>query len=310
MDDTAQQIPENLLGFATKHLGKVKKAQARGWKHQETGVWELETEQGRAFLKSHRQKAKFEQELRAYLEFVPYALNIAPALLAYARDLQATLLSAVPGDLVDDLALGQKEAEDWINESQKMELLTKSLGTKQLVTIYEQAGQFLRSYHTVPYQDTETPSVEEAFWQRAESWLKRAEPFIAKKDIAWVRERTKDMLPALKTMKRAPCHRDYTGRNWLWREKLYVIDFEHSRPDVWLFDVEKLWSEVWPKQPQLREAFMAGYDKKLTHEDEALLNSSMALGSLIKIVWSLEHGDSEYAELAREMLETLKLRET
>lgn len=300
------ELSKELLEFATKHLGEVKKAEARGWKHQESGVWELETEQGRAFLKSHRQSAKFEQELRAYLEFVPHALKITPVLLAYDKFQQVMLLSKVPGDLVDDLALGQKESEDWINESQKMALLGKSLGKKQLVNIYEQAGQFLRSYHDAPYQDMVVPSLEEAYWLRAESWLKRAEPFVATNDIEWVREKAREMLPALRTLKRVPCHRDYTGRNWLWHDKLYVIDFEHSRPDVWLFDLERLLNEVWPTSPELKEAFLSGYGKTLTADDETLSFGNSVLTAITRIVWSLEHGDHEYAEMGRQILEHLK----
>jgi Ser/Thr protein kinase RdoA (MazF antagonist) len=306
MDDTAQKVPENQLEFATKHLGIIKKMTPRGWKHQETGVWELETEQGRAFLKNHRQSAKFEQELRAYLEFVPYTLKLTPRLLAYEQALQVMLLSAVPGESVDDLALAQKEPEAWINESQKTVLLDKSLGTKQLTNIYKQAGQFLRSYHDVPYEDTESPNLEEAFWIRAESWFKRAEPFVAVKDIAWVREKVKEILPALRAMKRVPCHRDYTGRNWLWHEKLYVIDFEHSRPDVWLFDLEKLWSEVWPNQPELKEAFISGYGHTITSEEEELLNGYTLLSCMTKIAWSMELGDYEYADWGRRILEHRK----
>lgn len=306
MNDTAQKVRENLLEFALSHLGNVKKVTARGWKQQETGVWELEAEQGRVFLKNHRQRPKFEQELRAYLEFVPRALKITPLLLAYDEAQQVMLLSAMPGNLVDDLALSQKESEDWINESQKMTLLDRSLGKKQLANIYEQAGQFLRSYHDVPYQDTEIPNIEDAFWQRAESWLKRAEPFVAAEDIDRVEARVKEMLPALKTMKRVPCHRDYTGRNWLWSEKLYVIDFEHSRPDVWLFDLEKLWSEVWPGNPELKEAFMAGYGYIFTAEDKALLDGYTVLSCITKIAWSLELGDNTYAQWGRGMLENLK----
>ncbi|MGL4609003.1 MAG: hypothetical protein ACRCYY_04855, partial [Trueperaceae bacterium] len=106
-------------------------------------------------------------------------LELTLSLLAYDESQQAMLLLAVPGELVDDLSLSLKESEDWINESQKMVLLKEALGKKQLANIYEQAGTFLRSYHDVPYDDTELLTVGEAFWQRAESWFKRAEPFVA-----------------------------------------------------------------------------------------------------------------------------------
>jgi Ser/Thr protein kinase RdoA (MazF antagonist) len=282
------ECSEALLEFAQFHLGNITRVTARGWKHQETGVWELASEQGRVFLKSHKQNAKFEQELRAYLEFVPHALKITPALLASDKFQNALLLSAVPGELVDDLL-----------EKQNIKNVE--------FEVYHRAGQFLRSYHDVPYEDTETPSLEDAFWLRAESWLKRAEPFVAARDIDWVRTRVKEMLPTLKTMKRVPCHRDYTGRNWLWHEKLYVIDFEHSRPDVWLFDLEKVWSEIWPYKPELKEAFMTGYGKNLTSEDEALLNGYVALSCITKIVWTWEHDkDEAYIRWARGRLERLR----
>lgn len=278
------ELSENLLEFATSHLGTIKTVTPRGWKHLETGVWELETEQGRVFLKSHREANKFEQELRAYREFLPHALNVTASLLAHHQELQAMLISSVPGELAQDLKTKDTELE-----------------------IYHQAGQFLRSYHDMPYQDTETSTIEEAFWQRAESWLKRAESLVPAKDIDWVTARVKEMLPALKTMKCVPCHRDYTARNWLWSEKLYVIDFEHSRPDVWLFDLEKLWSEVWPSKPELKESFMTGYSHTFTAEDEALLNGYTALSCITKIVWSFEHDDnSEYAEMGKRILETSK----
>jgi Ser/Thr protein kinase RdoA (MazF antagonist) len=309
MPDTTQKMPKDMLEFAQKHLGEVKRAEARGWKHLETGVWDLETERGRAFLKNHRQKAKFEGELRAYQEFVPHALKITPSLLAYDEPGQVMLLSAVPGDLVDDLALALKEPGAWINESQKTALLGKSLGQNQLVNIYEQAGQFLRSYHDAPYEDTEIPNLEEAYWLRAESWFKRAEPFVVAKDIDWVKGQVKEMLPALRTMKCVPCHRDYTGRNWLWYDKLYVIDFEHSRPDVWLVDLEKLMNEIWPTSPELKEAFLSGYGRTLTADDEALAFGNSALTAVTRIVWSLEHDDQDYAEMGRRILEHLKTLE-
>lgn len=306
MDDTPQKVPKNLLLFALSHLGTIKKVEARGWKHQETGVWELATEQGRAFLKSHRQKAKFQGELRAYQEFVPHALKVTPSLLAYDESQQAMLLSAVPGELVDDLVLSLKKSEDWLSKSRNTDLLNESLGEKQLLKIYHEAGQFLRTYHDAPYNDKDTISVEEAVGQRAESWFKRAEPYVAAKDIDWVRAQVVEMLPALKTHKHVPCHRDYTGRNWLWKDKLYVIDFEHSRPDVWLFDLERLLNEVWPTCPELKEAFMAGYGKTFTADDEAISFGYAALTTVTRIAWSLKHDDQDYAEMGRRILEHLK----
>jgi Ser/Thr protein kinase RdoA (MazF antagonist) len=287
MPDTTQKMPEKLLEFAQKHLGIVKTAKARGWKHQETGVWELETEQGRVFLKNHRQAVKFDQELRVFQEVLPYVLKVTPSLLAYDKLQHTMLLSAVPGELVDDLIEQQ------------------NIHNREL-EIYYQAGQFLRSYHGAPYEDTEPPSLEEAFWLRSESWLARAKPYVALRDIEWVREKVREMLPALRVLKRVPCHRDYTGRNWLWHDKLYVIDFEHSRPDVWLVDLERLMNEVWPTSPELKEAFLSGYGRTLTVDDEALAFGNSALTAITRIVWSLEHDDQDYAEMGRKILEHLK----
>ena len=196
-----QELTPDWLAFAQKHLGEVKKVTVRGWKHLETGVWELEAERGRAFLKNHRQKAKFEQELSVFQNILPYALAVTPSLLAYDKAQRIMLLSAVPGELVDDLTE------------------THSFGDA-VFEVYQQAGQFLRSYHDVPYKTGEELGVDDAVWQRAESWFKGAIPYVARADIDWFRDQVIEMLPALKTQKRVPCHRDYTGRNWLWQDKL------------------------------------------------------------------------------------------
>ena len=115
--------------------------------------------------------------------------------------------------------------------------------------------------------------------------------------------------PFLQGKKRVPCHRDYTARNWLFDGALYVIDFEHCRPEYWLFDLEKLWSEVFLERPELKEVFLEGYGHKLTSEEEACMKAFAVFSAVTRIAWSLEQGENDYAVIGRKLLEVLKSQE-
>ena len=257
-----------------------------GWDHAESDVWELSTETGRVFLKKHRQARKFEQELHAYQAWTPHLSPLTPRLLEHQREAQTLLLSAAPGELVERMKLSAREEHD----------------------LHRQAGAFLRRLHDVPFEDTDTLTLAEALKKRTEAWTARAEGVLPPEDIAWVRARVAEALPSLANFTRVPCHRDYTARNWLAESgKLYVIDFEHARPDGWIFDLERLWADLWPERPDLRAAFLNGYGRDL-REEEGVLERCAALGALSTIVWARDHKDVEFEKQGWRRLARLKAR--
>ena len=287
MDDVADSlVAKESLEFARQYLAKIKSVRFCGWDHAESAVWELLTETGRVFLKKHRQTRKFEQELHAYQIWTPHLSPLTPRLLEHQRETHTLLLSAVPGELVEKVKLSTREERD----------------------LHRQAGAFLRRLHDVPFEDTDTLTLAEALKKRTEAWTARAEGVLTLEDITWVKTRVAEALPLLADFTRAPCHRDYTARNWLTDGgTLYVIDFEHAHPDLWLYDLERLWSDVWPERPGLRAAFLDGYGRDLG-EEEGVLERYAALNALSTIIWARDHKDVEFKKQGWRRLARLKAR--
>ena len=280
------ELPRVLRDFAETHVGPFGRAEFRGWPHAESSVWALGDEPV-GFLKVFKQPRKFVQERRAYREWLPQ-LDATPNLLGESASLSALLVSAVPGQNVDDVLLTSGE---------KLET-------------YRQAGVFLRSLHTLPFTDDNPVPLLEDYRQRAKTWLARADGLLEPDLIAWVTERAAeaaDLLGELNPV-RVPCHRDYTARNWLVDladgVKLSVVDFEHSRPDFWLFDTERLYTKIGGTPPE--SAFWQGYGHALSDVEKRLLETYGSLVALSTSVWAIEHGDKAYELENRARLNELR----
>lgn len=238
------------------------------------------------YLKVFRQPRKFLQERRAYLGWSPQ-LDEVPNLMGESELHLALLVSVVPGQNVDDVLLTSDE----------------------LLETYRQAGAFLRKLHTLPFTDDNPVPLLEDYRQRADMWLARAEGLLEPELIAWVSKQAAEAANLLGDMNpvRVPCHRDYTARNWLVEVtdglKLSVIDLEHSRPDFWLFDVEKLVTEV--GGTGLEAAFWSGYGTSPTGAERRVLERYSALNALSTVVWAREHGDEAFEADGRRRLEKL-----
>lgn len=282
-------IDNALTAFARQQLGPFTVLADLSWDHGESAVWHLQGESGEAVLKSHRQKRKFTQELHANLQWLPRlagALN-SPELLAFQE--QALLFRFVPGSLVQDLPL-TPDAER---------------------ALHEQAGRALAALHRLEHSDTDQLPLSDAFGQRLEAWIIRARGIVPGQVTDRVRSAALEAVPMLAGQSRVPCHRDYTPRNWLADEQqeLYIIDFEHARPDLYLNDFERLATGLWRSRPDLQDAFLAGYGRTLSADELALLRRTAALGALSTVVWAREHADRQFEEHGWDVLEWLGLAE-
>lgn len=263
-----------------------------GWPHAESQVWKIEFKEPSnfgqaAYLKIHRQPRKFQQETAAYRDWVPQlkqAANQSPQIIAESKELKAILLSSIEASVVSTLDLPVRELRD----------------------VYEQAGKYLHEFHSIEFTDEDIP-VDEALEKRLHAWAERAKGLIDSADLSWVDREITKALPLLKDYRRVPCHRDFTPRNWLKDRsgQLYVIDFEHSRPDLFFLDLERMWSRDWADHPELAEAFWAGYQSRPTDQDMWLLNRCSALVAVSTIVWSIEHQDADFEAHGRRVLERL-----
>lgn len=276
-----------LLDLSCRVLGNETSFRFASWDHGESQIWEATNAASeRAYLKSHRQNTKFQQELHAYRHWCPQLAGHVPQLLAVREEEpHGLLLSALPGTPLENLQL------DSVSEQEA----------------HHQAGQLLARLHRQPATNDARPTPDEAYAKRLAAWKPRAQDIVDDNAIAWVSERLQEALPLLRELNRVPCHRDYTPRNWLWHEgTLTLIDFEHSKPDLWFLDIERLWRDTWLTKPNLREAFLAGYGRELTRDEEALLERLAALSALTTIVWAREHNDQTFEEQGRNTLNRLR----
>ena len=280
-------MPEKLLNACRQVLGDGLETSFHGWDHAESKVWKVIGRDQIAYLKQYHQPRKYQQEYEAYTRWLPLLKSMrTPDLLAHFEDSRTLLFSEVQGELVEEKERRGEDVRD----------------------LYRQAGAFLRELQTLPFVDEDELPLSEAVAQRTEAWTAgRAGGIVGAADVDWVRARVAETLPVLQDYRRVPCHRDYTARNWLVDEgKLYVIDFEHSRPDLWFLDIERLWSDVWWERPDLAEAFWEGYGRILSDEEAWLLERLAALNALSTIVWAREHNDAPFEARGRARLERLK----
>lgn len=294
-----RRLPPELQDFASEHLGPITATEDLSWDHGESQVWLVVADRQRAVLKAHRQGRKFANEHAAYLDWAPRLRpnlgegTVLPELLAVRREHpRALLLGWVEGRPASGLNLAPGEER----------------------SLHERAGAFLRELHRLEVEDDDPLPLARAFEARLKSWSERVSGLLNERTIAAVVGEASAALPFIAGAVRVPCHRDFTPRNWLVGSAgvpdtapLTVIDFEHSMPDLYLTDLQRLWAGTWRLRPDLREAFLTGYGRDLSDEEETALRRISALWALSTVGWAREHADAEFERLGRDTLEWLGL---
>jgi Ser/Thr protein kinase RdoA (MazF antagonist) len=280
-------LSDDLQSLLHRTLGPAQLVADLSWDHGESLVLLILTEDGRrAVVKSHREDRKFRTELAAYRSVVTALGDGAPRLLGYDLHQKALVLSYLPGSPVDRLS----EATS--------------------ARIHAQAGRLLRSLHDamepVPLTDWHRRLSE-----RLRRWLARSGARILGTDEvarAWSEVHRVAHLEPLGVF----THCDWQPRNWLLdRPALRAIDFEHSRWEVWVVDVQKLWWGSWRDRPDLRDAFLSAYDPNGDRTLEPAPFRAIAAVHLVStVVWATEHDDPAYAAEARRGLRVLQETES
>lgn len=257
------------LAWIESQVGGVQSVVECSWPMGPHRVWRVEAEQGRCVLKRFGERSKFALERQAYQRWVPNLGSCAPRWIADSVALDLALLTD----------------------------LEPIAPTLSLEGQHEQAGALLRRFHEIPHRDDDPVDMATALALRLESWLQQAADVISHEDLNWARERFGDPRDFGESP-RVPCHRDYTERNWLILngDRLAVIDFEHARPDQWRADLLKLWGGAWRSDPRLQAAFLRGYGRALTDEDEHLLGRLSVLSAIGTWVWAERHEDARFLE--------------
>ena len=112
----------------------------------------------------------------------------------------------------------------------------------------------------------------------------------------------------LSSLPLVPTHRDNHPRNWMVDPGGHVrlIDFAMAEYDPWIVDVFLLDQDYWRTDPQLRVAFLSGYDREITEDDLILLKAHHAVSAVRSLASAAGTSATKADKLkARDMFDSL-----
>ena len=285
--DNNEDVPESLLSWTCLHDHP-----------RSAALWRVTAPAGALVLKQHRNPRPFQQELRAYCEWLPALGGPASTgpLSPWTHDTDRLRIH-VPALLACDLANCSLALTFAPGER-------LSLGTHAPAldpAAHAAAGRFLRALHELPVADDDPMPLVDAVAARQREWHARARDLLtpAERDAL---QRLAARRDAFAGVRRVPCHRDFTPDNWLLgADNLCVLDFEHARLDAPEADLVKLCADVWPDRPDLAGAFLAGRGP-LTPDATARLDVLLALHAAATLAWAERHDDPAFRALGRRAL--------
>jgi hypothetical protein len=237
----------------------------------------------RYVVKQHRSAERFAQEVRAYATYLTSLRDLTAELVAHDPSNRTLLLSYVPGDDCDSPALTFAE---------------RSLS-------HHCAGVALRRLHDAASQEQAELS-DFGLADRMYQWTRRADNagIVSRDERRWLHVCALRLSST--AMEGSICHLDYQPRNWrLHREALFIVDFEHCRPDARVRDFARLEHRHWVGQPQLRDAFFTGYGRLLSDAEQQLLHLFGAIEAVTALVRGHETGNAELSAHGRALLTSL-----
>ena len=170
--------------------------------------------------------------------------------------------------------------------------------------VFRAAGAWLAALHALPVSAADHMPLSTALKRRWKGLLRRSRRHAHSTQLTAIQDMVGD--PGLLSGDgRSFCHRDFTPDNWLWQgasEEIWVIDFEHSRPDTPMSDLVKLEADVFVHHPQLREPFYAGYGPP---PPERALLAWRAWHGLATWTWGMRQSNPQFQRLGADVLSAL-----
>ncbi len=301
-----ERLSEDALRWLKSNGIDISEVIDMSWPSSGTFVSQVNQSDGeRCFLKQFKCSDKFARAVNAYENWlVDFEVSV-PRLISVDRPGLRFLMSDV-GD-----------CSTWEN-----------LSPDQQERIQFEAGKFLKKLHKVEFEDNDQTPLGEAVLRRAQATYKRMLELQAAgsqeyfggtsvEEVANIVSGVEEVLPLLNLCKRVPCHRDFWRRNWIWPRNegktcdevsFRVIDFEHARPDLFLFDMMKNWSDCWLESAGLESAFWDGYGRMLDDQERLLLHRCGALHAIQTILWANEHQQTELLSQGQALLAAINRR--
>jgi len=281
LDETARQWLDTIDIRAVEAVDK-------SWPESDSQVIRIKNHDGEAFfVKRFSSSVKYRQAVNAYQNCMVNLEGQVPRLVSNNSQERILLLTDIGGS----------------------DCSWEELSPAQRASLLRQAGRFLRVLHNTPFNDEDSMPVGDAVFARAQALqrklveLKGSSDYLSRDLVAGITDDVGRILPQLNQIKRVPCHRDFWKRNWIWKYStgdrqgdvhLGVLDLEHARPDLFFFDVMKIWSDSWLAAPKLQQPFWHGYGRQMSEQERGLLKRCAAIHAAQTIIWGVEHQNDEF----------------
>ncbi|WP_326806804.1 phosphotransferase [Streptomyces sp. NBC_01775] len=270
--------------FAERAVGPVATWTDTSWSRETSQVWRASGRAGGTwYVKVHAGDRFHGREVTAYRTWIPHLGAAVPRLVAADAQLRAIVVTAVPG----------RPLHGAVHPPEEQQRLFRRIGAL--------ASAIHRSASSHPAAADHGPNLG-----KVDRHLRGARPHLGPGDEEFIRtliQRAQD-LPGLEQV---ITHGDFQLRNLLRAEdgSVTVIDFERSEPAPAVRDLVRL-SDAWAGRPDLFDAFLTGYGRKLTPLEERRLVTDSALDSLSGMRFGTAHGDPELVERGRRTLTHLR----
>ena len=263
-----------------------------------TATLRVGSAQGIRYIKIHRTRDRWAQEVHGYEKWAPFFGAYAPKLLAVLDEGPlALVVSAIEGKPLDEVDLTpEKETAVWMAAGRALNNLHQS-------AVGDHFGPCDREGNVVaePVDDAVTYIAGQLQLDldkgTAAGHLTPEEQNIIRGAI--------DLTPVYTDVRPVPCHRDYCPPNLLVTEAgewAGVIDFEFAHWDVAATDFARDANWTWLHRPEMVEAFYEGYGRDRVAEMEQQILVCLIRYGLSAIVWGM---DNDYFGFAREGREAL-----
>jgi Ser/Thr protein kinase RdoA (MazF antagonist) len=131
---------------------------------------------------------------------------------------------------------------------------------------------------------------------RAEQHIARTGALLSKEDAELVRYHAARLPETARRLPVVPTHGDAQPKNFLWdpgSRRVALIDFERAEPGLAVRDLVRLEYGVWNGKPFLCDAFLDGYGRALTADEESALRALAALDAVSAIQRGSANNDTD-----------------
>ena len=233
----------------------------------------VETRSGEhSFVKWYASVSDYQRECDALTLYTPALGTDAPRLIAHDEALRMVLISRVPGE---SAVLSEAQWDPLVHY--RAGILVRRLHESAAPVVSDQFGR--QSARRFENAASALGEVLEG------SLVAQARLFIA---------RAMDV----EAVTLVPTHRENHPRHWVIDPGGHarIIDFGMCEYDPWVVDAFALENEYWRVDPQLRIAFLEGYGRDISEEDEALLRAHHAVRALEGIVEAQKPGATKLSK--------------